>query len=160
LRKLIIASIAAGALAIGAAPAFAGAGPNGTSETGNNVDCGTQGQNVGGFQVSGLPSGPPSPGPGAIVVCNSGGAPGLQGRIILAGTSGPPPDGYIAADGDASNDARAQGYIRVGNSGVKCGNTAADPGTDDTDSANPVADNGNLNPTGQGPSVDGDCDPR
>lgn len=139
MRKILVAAMTAGLLAV-AAPAFAG--PGGTSETSNNVDCNssaaTQRQQVPGsgifISADGNQAAPQNG--GSLVVCNesatNNGAPApIQGRIIASGGTG---GGYIAADGDANNPPEAQGWARLNISsnpsaaGPRCGGPA-DPGT-------------------------------
>lgn len=144
MRKLLIAAAAAGLLAV-AAPALAEVG--GTSETGNQVNCGnnSKGTDVGptGITIGGVSQAPPSGGTsGALVVCNDGGSAGLpqviQGRIILSGDAGTQ-KGYVAADGDATNPPEAQGWARVDVSSagpkVRCDDTEAAGSNSETPTA-------------------------
>lgn len=131
MRKILVAAMTAGLLAV-AAPAFAG--PGGTSENSSNqVNCNSgtatgQQQRVPGsgiwVKADGSQSSPQSG--GALVVCNdaptNNGVPvPIQGRVIASGgTSG----GYVAADGDADNPTEAEGWARIdlGTSpAVRCG---------------------------------------
>jgi hypothetical protein len=65
-------------------------------------------------------------------LCNEGGfaAPIVEGRIVATTDDG----GYLAIDGDGSNTAPADGYIRLDQGGVYCGDATAnqDSGADQT----------------------------
>ena len=135
MRKLLVAAMTAGLLAVGgsAMADVAGTG-EGTSTNPNNnqVDCDrsstAQRAKVPGSGITVAANGnqsAPQNG-GAIVVCNdaatNNGAPApIQGRIILSGGTG---GGYVAADGDANNPPEAQGWARadIGSSPqIRCG---------------------------------------
>lgn len=132
MRKLLIAAVAAGLLAV-VAPAFADVAGTGEG-TDNNVNCDNsataQRQNVPqtGIWVAANGSQTAPQNGGALVLCNEGGGPApspIQGRIIASGnTSG----GYVAADGDRDNAAQAQGWARADVSAagpkVRCGGPA------------------------------------
>lgn len=131
MRKLIIAAMTAGLLAV-AAPAFADVG--GTSENSNNqVDCndstpGATGfsQPISGGTYIGADGAPDASAlSGALVICNESGAVPIQGRVIIKGGGANPTGTYIAADGDADNpQTQADGYakVKVGtDAGAVCG---------------------------------------
>lgn len=141
MRKILVAAMTAGLLAL-AAPAFADVG--GTSEgTNNQVDCGngSEGTDVGntGLTIGGVKLAPQTPGTaGALVVCNDGFQVPIQGRVILSGDAGTK-SGYVAADGDVSNADQAEGWARVdlspGAPVIRCGGPT-DPGSG-TNAENP-----------------------
>lgn len=123
------------ALAGLAGPAMADAGN--TSESGNEVDCGTQtvqapNPATGGalISVSDIQPGSTS---GALVVCSSDSLP-LDGRIVAQGDA-EAAEGSVCADGDASNPGQGSGWACVsggaasGGVEVKCGPEADDPAT-------------------------------
>ena len=90
----------------------------------NQVSCGA-GTDVGGATVYA--------GPNGVEVCNDDADLPIQGRAIATSDDG----GYIAADGDADNATEAQGWVRVDQSGVRCGDPAGSldathPGAGDT----------------------------
>ncbi|MGQ0431098.1 MAG: hypothetical protein ACT452_01675 [Microthrixaceae bacterium] len=140
MRKILVAAMTAGLLAV-AAPAFAGPGgtSEGTTQNGkgtNEVDC-TDGNatgqqaNVPGSGIWVKADGTPGGTSGALVLCNDGttanGAPTpIQGRIIASGGASQG-GGYIAADGDNSNETQAEGWTRVNigaSPSVRCGGPA------------------------------------
>jgi hypothetical protein len=65
---------------------------------------------------------------GAEVCADQGSAIPLDGRIVVSAE-----DGYVAIDGDNSNPGASNGYARVDESGVHCGDTEnQDSGADQT----------------------------
>lgn len=89
----------------------------------NQVTCGA-GTQAGGATVYA--------GPNGVEVCNDDADLPIQGRAIATTDDG----GYIAADGDADNAPEAQGWIRVDQNGVRCGDPTGNldsthPGTAD-----------------------------
>lgn len=102
--------------------------PDGSTDTtfivyDNQVACGS-GTDVAGVSVYA--------GPNGVEACNDDADLPAQGRIIATTDDG----GYVAADGDADNPTEAQGWIRVDQSGVRCGDTAGNldsthPGPED-----------------------------
>lgn len=133
MRKLLVAAMTAGLLAVGgsAMADVAGTG-EGTSDNQANCDKSNNSSitraNVpgSGIWVSGQGSQTAPQNGGALVVCNesatNNGAPApIQGRVILSGGTG---GGYVAADGDANNAPEAQGWARadIGSSPqIRCG---------------------------------------
>lgn len=152
MRKMIIASVAAGLMTL-AAPAFAEQGPAGTSEghpgtvteenpepdyvEDNQVSCGDHEADLADTGTGLRVKGEGGAEGGALVVCQDGSSLPVQGRVIA---SGGPDGGWVAADGDADNsDERAQGWARVDVNAadgvlVRCGDAAAN----NTDAANPA----------------------
>jgi hypothetical protein len=57
-------------------------------------------------------------GSGAEVCADDGSAVPIDGRIVVSAD-----EGYVAIDGDNSNPAPANGYARLDEGGVHCGNT-------------------------------------
>lgn len=139
MRRLLIGIMSAFLLALGA-PAFAADGPAGTSEEGNQLDCGAPGDtdvdagNGVMVKTEGDQAAPQDG--GAVVVCNDGTDVPVQGRVMGAGgTEG----GYVAADGDADNSPeQAQGWARVDVSPTGPAAGCGDTTTGDTDAANPA----------------------
>lgn len=85
--------------------------PGGNEDTNNQVTC--HGTSVPGTRLD-----VDAHGDGAGV-CNDGGPVPIQGRVIVhAGKL------YVAADGDASNPAPLDGFVRVGVSGSGCGSSS------------------------------------
>lgn len=118
-RLMIFALVSAFALALGGS-AFAGTGPGGSTETGNQVECGS-GDEAAGLDVYADSNG--------VETCNDDGDFPVQGRIIVSD------EGYVAADGDADNEAPFDGFLRVGVTGTGCGNGGQDS-TDGGDISN------------------------
>lgn len=92
-----------------------------TTQWDNQVTCGT-GTDVAGANVYA--------GSNGIEVCNDNADLPMQGRVIVTSDDG----GYIAADGDADNAPEAQGWLRIDQGGIRCG----DP-TGNLDSTHPGA---------------------
>lgn len=107
MRKFAAVIAMAAAATLTASPALAG-GPSGSTESGNQVTCGSNSQvkNVSGYYVY--------VGANGVEGCNQSG-PGLQGRVIVS-TSG-----YGSIDGDANNPTELQGYARADGGGITCG---------------------------------------
>jgi hypothetical protein len=79
----------------------------------NQTNCNESGStNVGGLGY--LSAG----GNGAEVCADEGSAVPIDGRIVVSAE-----DGYVAIDGDNSNPAPANGYARLDQNGVHCGDT-------------------------------------
>ncbi|MGQ0431099.1 MAG: hypothetical protein ACT452_01680 [Microthrixaceae bacterium] len=155
MRKIFVAAMTAGLLAV-AAPALAAPPDTIDSETNNEVSCGTGagGTLVPGSSIQVNTAG--DAGGGGAVVCADGAPAGpvpapIQGRVILSGTqNGAGSSGYIAADGDRSNPAEAEGWARVdfSSSGVtvKCGPDAPENASTPRDSQSQAGNQANCQP--------------
>ena len=101
MRKIILGLAVTAALAIPASGALA------SSETENQVSCGSGVASVGVVSVEQENNG--------VTGCTNGALP-IQGRVMVSG------DGWAAIDGDADNNpAQLKGWARVDSSGVTCG---------------------------------------
>lgn len=113
-----------------------------TDDGENEVTCG-DGEDVAGVIVY-------TDGESSLEACNDGGNPAApQGRVIATTQDG----GYLAIDGDASNPAPANGYARVDEGGVHCGDANNQDATADQ-SENTVEDcnTGEAQTAATGPS--------
>jgi hypothetical protein len=100
-RKFLIAAVIAGstaALGLAAVPAHA-----------EPTDaCASDPTGLGIISNPGAPGGTS----GGITVCTVSQSP-VQGAVTASGTAGPPPGGYIVADGNSTNQSALAGYIGV-----------------------------------------------
>lgn len=137
MRKIAIAAMVAASLALGGS-ALADHGPAGSHEGGpedddfNQVTCTSQAPSEAPFKIDGDD---PSDGAGALVICFDNEDSEFNGRVILSGDANNQ-SGYVAVDGDASNGAPLDGYVRVDSSGPHCGNASNQDASSEDQSQN------------------------